>query len=197
MHPTLPYIIIALALSIYIRMKAYITCKSAVDQISVFPSTDDSTTELYYLPSNMFIMLQCIIVQIKRHISGWLDQSHLCKLINAQSNIYSSALSYKISHFDFMLKAKCLYYCNLYNAATNHLVNSVGEEVLSNPSLFINILEDRYGSKEVKNYLIDTCSILFMEWKMYTNLKTLDLFVNQPHNSYWSSKDVENGVPAS
>ena len=67
---------IILALSIYIRAQSYISFGSYTDVVSLYTSSVVDEKGLYHVPQNLFIILGCVLIPIKRSIRSSLRQCY-------------------------------------------------------------------------------------------------------------------------
>ena len=121
------YLIIVLALSMYIRTSAYIAEGTQVSSISINQHSEPSTSGLYRIPLNLFLILGCLLMPIKRSILLVIGNADLTSYAqDLKTFVEVLTKSIRVDDSDFMLKAEVRYFAGDYFNALNDIASAVG-----------------------------------------------------------------------
>ena len=122
------YMNIVLALSIYLRTSAYLHEQSQTASITLKPDLGGTQKSHYKVSHDLFIILGCLLIPIKRSIKAFLLQ-HTTNEISLEHFVVSLSQSIEIAQEDLLPKVEVYYFCGQYKAALKHFGKLFGVNI--------------------------------------------------------------------
>ena len=151
------YICIVLAISIYLRTRAYLSQRTQAKFVTL--SAANSVASLYELPRNLFVILGCLLIPIKRSIKDAIDSSANAGLVCMVQCLFNNV---KIDKTDCWAKVEVCYFAGLYSFAIDELSIRLGVPIDSvSPTMLLesqNMISRNINTKdkavELVSYLL-------------------------------------------
>ena len=137
---------ITLALSIYIRVKAYLSQNTQTEEVSLYKASDDQDDLMHHVPSNLFVILGCFDNPIKKSIQVALRSfPSLYQGVDAEQQISLLLKKIAVNTADFMLKVSLWHFVENFSAALHALSRGIGKNVEDvNCKQFIDLFRQKY-----------------------------------------------------
>ena len=141
------YLQIVLALSIYIRAKAYIDQRSQTETVSLYTSAEKEK-KLYYVPQNLFIILGCILVPVKHCIHSCFRQcfDELSQGTSMQDVVKKLLNEIVVDREDFMLKVELFSFVENFVGALQTLNRKVENIESFDCERFRKLIREKYNT---------------------------------------------------
>ena len=154
------YINIVLALSIYMRTNAYLNQSSQIQHVSLSAYKTQHLKKLNQLPSNLFVILGCLLAPIKQSIHSTFKS---CSDTSLDGLVHRLFKDVHVDKSDFLLKAEVYYFSERYGDALSELTKGIGVAVESiSCSTYLSRVSQK--SDSIRKYGELCCYLLY-----YTN----------------------------
>ena len=162
---TLQYILIVLALSLYLRTSTYLSQMSQTKFVTLQSRLASNSKPSPQLPSNLFTILGCLLTPIKRAVESGMKNRKGHSLANIIKSIFSGIL---IDKSDHLLKSEVYYFSGQYHVAQDELSKAIGVRIGSiTCSTFVEKLSSNFPQVNSPRKYLELCCYLFYYTRNY------------------------------